>query len=121
MDSSGSISWSSRNHYKDNPLDAPAFHCVLINQCRAETLVYYELTTNRKIAPRCLSASEQETKRSLRRVCDRIDPFHLGGAVLEFGDFSERIERRVGKKVGGRLYECKRDENDAVRHRIVLA
>ena len=45
----------------------------------------------------------------------------LGGAILEFGDLPERIERRIGEQIRRRLDERERNEHDAVRNRVVLA
>src|SRR5215469_11737449 len=44
----------------------------------------------------------------------------LGGAILEFGNFPERVERRVGEQVRRRLHERERDEYDAVGNGVVL-
>src|SRR5215469_7672510 len=57
-------------------------------------------------------------RRHPRRVLDWLD---LGGAILEFGNFPERVERRVGEQVRRRLHERERDEHDAVGNGVVLA
>src|SRR5262249_10481942 len=45
--------------------------------------------------------AEQLLRRHARCL---VDLFHLGGAILELGDFPERIERRIGKQVRRRLH-----------------
>ena len=58
--------------------------------------------------------------RLLRRFAHRR-ALDAGGAILEFGDFPEWIERRVGEEVRRGLDIGERDEDDAVGDRIVLA
>src|SRR5438874_10155129 len=50
-----------------------------------------------------------------------LGPLHLGGAIFELGDFSERVERWVSQEVGRRLDEGEGNEHDAVGHAVVLA
>src|SRR5262245_15224453 len=50
-----------------------------------------------------------------------LDLLHLGRAVLEFGNFSEWVERRIGEQIGGGLDESEWNEHDAVGDRVVLA
>src|SRR5260370_5794993 len=71
----------------------------------------------------------------VRRVCGTVTPMfallrrqrgrgfellHLGGTIFEFGDFAERIERRIGEQIGGCLRQREWNEYDALRHLIVL-
>src|SRR5581483_482775 len=57
---------------------------------------------------------------SLLRRLPHLDPLHPGGAILELRNLAERVERRVGKEVGGGLDVSERDEDHAVRNRVVL-
>jgi hypothetical protein len=36
-----------------------------------------------------------------RHLCSRINCFDARGAIFEFRNFAERIERRIGEEVGG--------------------
>src|SRR5258708_30058486 len=57
----------------------------------------------------------------LRRLAYHLGPLHSRRTELELGDLPERIERRVGEQVGGRLHEGEGNEHDAVRYPVVLA
>src|ERR1700704_5686639 len=67
------------------------------------------------------SASFRIRRPLLRRLAHDLRPLHPRRAELELGDFSERIERRIGEQVRGRLHEGEGDEHDAVRYPVVLA
>src|SRR5271165_478228 len=54
-------------------------------------------------------------------ACCRLDALDLGRAILELGDFPERVERGIGQKVGRRFHEGERNEYDAVGNGVVLA
>src|SRR3974377_2467874 len=56
----------------------------------------------------------------LRRLA-RLHALHPRGAILELRDLPERVERRIGEEVRGRLHIGERDEHDAVGHGIILA
>src|SRR5262249_26174643 len=57
-------------------------------------------------------------RRHLRRRIDRLD---ARGAIFEFRNLAERIERPISQKIGRRLDKSKRNEDHAVRNGIVLA
>src|SRR5215469_7913273 len=44
--------------------------------------------------------------RNRGRGCELL---HLGGAILEFRDLAERIERRIGEQIGGCFHEGERN------------
>src|SRR5262245_35782055 len=101
-----------------------AISCIEF-RCESRTLISIRTFAMRPPGPRSRGPNlirlrcEKGSGELLRRLAHR-DRFHLRRAILEFGDFPERIERGIGEQIGRGLDIGERDKDDAIRHRIVL-
>src|SRR6516225_6401208 len=69
------------------------------------------------------TAHVEGPRRSLlrRHFGGRIDRLDPRGAIFEFRNLAERIERRIGENVGGRFDKGKGNEDYAVGNGVILA